>query len=135
AFLVYSLADPLSPSLVSNTPITTEYGLASDMIVSGNTVLVPAGTNSLFFGEFEGQFGNVLSLDVSNPSAPTVAGMLFPSTDPNVNTFQYDATIVNSQIAYIASSTSTGGSTQSGEGRVLVENYSNPADLTYSEVD
>ncbi len=84
---------------------------------------------------FQSQSGNVISIDVSNPAAPTLAGVLFGSSDPNASTTQLGATIVNSQIAYIASSTATGASTTDGVGRVLVVNYSNPAAMTYSEVD
>ena len=44
SLLIYSLADPLSPQLVSNTLI--DYQFMSDMLVEGNTVLVPtAGGN------------------------------------------------------------------------------------------
>ena len=49
---------------------------------------------------------------------------------------QFGGAIVNNQIAYIASSTNTGGSTQDGVGRVLVVDYSNPAALSVlGEVD
>ena len=106
-----------------------------DMVVEGNTVLVSLADYILFAGiEFNGQTGNVLSINVSNPAAPTLAGVLFGSSDPNANTTQQGVTIVNSQIAYVASSTNTGGSTQDGEGRVLVVNYSNPASLAYTQL-
>ena len=126
--LVYSLANPLSPALISSTSF--QYGFMDDMVVEGNTVLVSLADYILFAGiEFNGQTGNVLSINVSNPAAPALAGVLFGSSDPNANTTQQGVTIVNSQIAYVASSTNTGGSTQDGEGRVLVVNYSNPASL------
>ena len=131
--LIYSLANPLIPTLVSNTIFN--YGFLSDMVVEGNTVLVPVLSYSLFGGFLESQNGNVMSINVSNPSAPTLNSVLFGSSDSNANTTQFGATIVNSQIAYVASSTANGGSTTDGEGRVLVVNYSSPAALTYSEVD
>ncbi len=132
--LIYSLANPLSPSLVSETAF--QYGYLSDMVVEGNTVLVSVYSYFLMFGfQFDGQEGNVMSINVSNPAAPTLNTVLFSSTDANAGTTQFGVTIVNSQIAYVASSTNSGGSTQDGEGRVVVVNYSNPTDFTYSEVD
>ena len=133
--LIYSLANPLSPSRVSTT--TFNDGFLSDMVVEGDTVLVPVLSYDIFGGfAFEGQNGNVMAIDVSNPAAPTLDSALFGSADPNANTTQFGATIVNSQIAYIASSTATGGSTQSGTGRVLIVNYSDPSNLqNLGEVD
>ena len=105
------------------------------MVVEGNTVLVSVYSYFLMFGfQFDGQEGNVMSINVSNPAAPTLNTVLFSSSDANASTTQFGVTIVNSQIAYVASSTNSGGSTQDGEGRVLVVNYSNPTDFTYSEV-
>ncbi len=135
SLLIYSLADPLAPSLVSDTSFN--YGFLSDMVVEGNTVLVPVESYFLFGGiVFEDQSGNVMSIDISNPAAPVLGSVLFGSSDPNAGTTQFGATIVNSQIAYIASSTDSGGSTTDGVGRVLVVNYSNVDDIqNLGEVD
>ena len=139
--LIFSLATPTSPSLVSETTFQTN-GFLSDMVVSsdGNTLLVSVYSYYLAFGfAFEGQNGNVIAIDVSTPSAAVIAGngtgVLFGSTDPNANTTQFGVTLANSDYAYVASSTNTGYSTQDGEGRVLIVNYSNPADMTYTSVD
>ncbi len=142
--LIYSLAEPLSPQLLSDTsdfpdPLNgTDYytGFLNDMVVQGNTVLVPT-TSYVFFGGFEASEGNVLAIDVSNPSAPQLEGVLFPGDDNlNALTNQFGATIVNSQIAYIARSTSNGGNTQDGVGRVLVVDYSDPTNpIDLGEVD
>ncbi|MGA2259787.1 MAG: Ig-like domain repeat protein, partial [Thermoguttaceae bacterium] len=133
--LIYSLANPMSPSLVSETPFQSN-GFLSDMAVAGNTLLVSVYSYFLFGGiVFEGQNGNVLSINLSNPSAPTLNSVLFGTSDPNANTTQYGVTLANSQYAYVASSTNTGGDTQVGVGRVLIVNYSNPADITYTAVD
>ena len=134
-FLVFSLANPLSPTLVSETPF--QYGFLSEMLVSGNTVLVPTDGFDLF-GGLQDQFGTVMAIDVSNPAAPTESSVLFNSRGPTEggNTTQFGGTIVNSQIAYIASSTATGGSTQDGVGQVLIVNYSDPTNLQLlGEVD
>jgi len=143
--LIYSLTAPLSPHLVSNTAsfpdplngVTYNSGFLSDMVVQGNTVLVPTLAYYTFGGLFESQIGNVLAIDVSNPLSPQLKGVLFPGdTNPGSLTTQFGAAIVNSQIAYIASSTDTGYSTQNGVGRVLIVDYSNPANLNdLAEVD
>ncbi len=144
ALLIYSLAHPRSPQLVSDTsnfPRSlngTNYtsGFLSDMVVQGNTVLVPTSAFH-FFGIFDAQLGNVLAIDVSNPTAPQLEGVLFPGdNNPYSQTNQFGATIVNDQIAYIAGTTTHDGNTQNGVGRVLVVDYSNPTNPTYlGEVD
>ena len=74
---------------------------------------------------------------MSDPAAPQLEGVLFPgNNNPNSQTNQFGATIVNDQIAYIASTTTNGGSTQDGVGRVLVVDYSDPTNPTdLGEVD
>jgi len=138
SLLIFSLADPLSPQLVSNTLIN--YQFMSDMLVEGNTVLVPtAGGNfSFFFPGFLGSFGSVLSIDVSNPAAPTLANVLFNDmgSPDGGDTRQLGGAIVNDHIAYMASTTLTGSNVTNGVGRVLVVDYSNPNNLSVlGEVD
>jgi uncharacterized membrane protein len=135
--LVYSLADPRSPTLV-NGPTGTRFNYAfmNDMLVQGNTVLVPTGGISAFLGSITDQYGSLLCINVSNPAAPQLeppGSVLLYIPDPRFSNTanQNGGVIVNSQIAYIASTTSTGGATQIGEGRVLVVNYSNPSGLAF----
>ena len=138
--LVYSLTDPLNPALVngpSGTPIN--YAFASDMIVGGTTLLVPTSGFFVSGGTITSQFGTVLNIDLSNPAAPALVGVLNNGnpTPPYAGvTSQYDGVIVNSQIELVASTTSTGANEQSGVGRILVVDHSNPANLTLDpEVD
>jgi uncharacterized membrane protein len=136
--LIYSLADPLHPALVSHTLIN--YGFMSDLLVQGNTVLVPTdGVVTFSLADIiVNQIGSVLSIDVSNPAAPALAGVLFNNEGPphGGDTNQNGGVIVNDHVAYFASTTSTGGNTQTGIGRVLVVDYSNPANLSVlGEVD
>ncbi|HQU41768.1 MAG TPA: cadherin-like domain-containing protein, partial [Pirellulales bacterium] len=142
--LLYSLADPLSPTLVSNTQFSTSlngtaynYGFLSDMVAQGNTVLIPSSAFHFFGIVFDAQYGNVVAIDVSNPAAPALEGVLFPgTTNADSLTTQFGATIVNSQIAYVSSTTTTGGDTQNGVGRVLVVDYSDPTNMkVLREVD
>jgi uncharacterized membrane protein len=135
--LVYSLANPVSPSLASKTVIP--YLECTDMIVQGNTALVTTtGAPEDSSGNITDQFGTVLSIDVSNPAAPKLAGELFNNrgSPQGGDTNQDGGVIVNSQLAYIATTTSTGAAVESGTGRVLLVNYSNPVSLqVMSEVD
>jgi uncharacterized membrane protein len=131
--LVYSIAaDPLNPQLVSSTAF--DYEFLTDMLVQGNTVLVP--TNGYTFGILCGgicdQFGSMLSIDVSNPAAPTLASVLFNNRGVPLggDTNQDGGILVNNQLAYIASTTSVGADTQTGMGRILIVDYSNPANLS-----
>src|SRR5262249_10719447 len=131
--LVYTLAaNPQAPQLVSSTGFNYEF--IQDMLVQGTTVLVPTAG----FFSFGDQFGTVLAIDIHDPTAPRQAGVLFNNRGEPTggDTLQIGGAIVNNQIAYIASSTSTGGNTQSGVGRILVVDYSDPTNLmVLREVD
>ncbi len=134
--LIYSVTDPLNPQLVSNTPIN--YVFMRGLLVQGNTILVPTGGADYFAGVLSYQFGSLVSLDVSNPAKPVLNDVLYNNrgTPDGGDTNQNGGTIVNDQIAYIASSTSTGTNPQTGVGRVLVVDYSDPTNLSVlGEVD
>jgi uncharacterized membrane protein len=134
--LIYSLADPLNPTLLSHTPI--DYSFLSELLVQGNTVLVPTYGAGYFAGFLSSQFGSLLSLDVSNPASPALSDVLYNTLGAPYggDTNQNGGAIVNDHLAYIASSTSTGSNSQSGTGRVLMVDYSNPTSLSVlGEVD
>jgi uncharacterized membrane protein len=143
--LDYSLADPLHPALV-NGPSGTQFNFIflSDMLAEGNTLLATTAGQLNFLGGIFAQIGTVLSIDVSNPAAPTLVNTLagFNSPPPGQSapyigtTNQGGGVIVNNHIAYIVGSTSTGSQTQTGEGRVLVVDFSDPTNLkVLDEVD
>ena len=124
--LVYSLADPLNPSLVSQTAFPYEF--AEDMLVSGDTILVP----TIVYWSYGSENGNVVAINVSNPAAPTYSGVLYPSG--TTTTTDFTGTMVNSQIAYVACTTRQDYGTTDGVGQVLVVNYSDPTKLAYTAV-
>ena len=126
--IVYDLTNPLQPSLVSNTVIDQRF--LGGMYVQGNVAIVPL--DGYFFGGnfIEGQFGNLIALDLSDLSHPTLAGMLYGSGDPGADHQEYGAVIVNSGLAYVAINGSTGSSTQSGVGQVSLVNISDPTHPT-----
>src|SRR5262249_1026139 len=82
-------------------------------------------------GNITDQYGSVLSIDVSNPAAPKLAGELFNNrgSPQGGDTNQDGGVIANSQLPYIRSTNTNGAAVQNGTGRVLLVNYSNPASL------
>ena len=141
ALLIFNLSsNPSNPRWLATRPSTTDSSATwSSRAMAIRCWCRSTRINILYGFEFIGQTGNVIAIDVSTPSQPEIAGggtgVLFGSTDPNAATAQYGVTLVNSQYAYVASSTANDGRTQNGEGRVVIVNYSNPADMTYTEVD
>lgn len=128
--LIYSLADPLNPTKVSSTVVP--YQFLQEMLVQGNTILVPtAGVSYFPPNSIFDQFGSVLSVDVSNPAAPHLKDELFNNRGAPAggDTRQSGGVFVNNSIAYICSTTSTGGNINSGVGRVLIVDYSDPTNL------
>ena len=129
--LVYSLANPSSPQLLSNT--TIPYAFPDDLVVQGNTAFIPiGGTSNDGNGNITDQYGDFLAVDLSNPAAPQLAGVLFNNrgAPQGGDSNQFDAVPINSQVTYVAGSTSTGANTQSGNGSVLVVNTANPASMS-----
>ena len=130
--LVYSLANPTSPQLLSNT--TIPYAFISGLAVQGNTAFITL--DGIHYdtgnGDITDQNGDVLAVDLSDPAAPQLEGRLFTDrAAPNGgNSNQLDAVPINGQVTYAAGSTSTGASTQSGSGNVLVVNTADPSSLS-----
>ncbi len=80
--LIYSLADPLNPQLVSNT--TVDYQFVTDLLVNstGTAAFIPLDGVDEFFGSIDAQTGDLLSLDLSNASQPKLADVLFNNNGP-----------------------------------------------------
>jgi uncharacterized membrane protein/transglutaminase-like putative cysteine protease len=130
---LHPAASPTSPQLISRTPF--HFASIADLLVQGNTVVVP--TAAYVFnsnGELLNQAGTVLAIDVSNPAAPALASVLFndPNQPPGLGGANphLGGVLVNSQVAYIASTTATGSDNQTGVGRLLVVNGSDPRNLS-----
>ena len=69
------------------------------------------------------------------PGSAQLAGVLFNNlgAPEGSNSNQWDAVPINSQVTYVAGSTSTGANTQSGSGSVLVVNTANPASMSVAD--
>ncbi len=131
-FLVYSLSNPTSPTLLGNT--TINYYQVGSMFVQGTTAYVTtAGTYASGAGAstITDQFGDFLAIDFSNPASPTLSGSLVNTLGTpeggasNIN----GSAAASSSLAYVVGSTSTGGDTQTGTGQLQVVDVSNPASL------
>ncbi len=136
--LVYSLANPLAPTKVSDTLFN--YHFPSDLLIDGTTLLVPTQGLGFNGNGLTDEYGSLLSIDLSNPAAPVLDDVLYDDrgAPDGGDTRQLGGAVVQSGLAYIASSTSTASlnSINPGGGRVLVVDDSNPSQLSaIGEVD
>ncbi len=132
--LIYSLSNPLSPSLVSNTKIN--YHFVAGLFTEGTTAFVPIGGETYFAGTLlSDQFGDLVSIDFSNPGSPKLADVLFNDRgapdggDHNVNS----GVAVNSQYTYIATTSAVGDEGEVGNGELLVVDNSNPSQMVVTK--
>ncbi len=132
--LIYSIASPTSPTLISDTPIN--YHFFSDMYIQGSTVFFPLNGVSTFVGVIlDDQFGDFVSVDFSDPSAPKLSDVLFNNRgEPDGGDYlENGVTAVNSQTMYVASTTSKGSNSQVGSGELLVVNTSDPTHMAVTD--
>ncbi|HWB10387.1 MAG TPA: DUF4214 domain-containing protein [Pirellulales bacterium] len=119
--LIYSLANPNTPTLVRTMSIP--YAMLNGMTVHGTTAYFStSGIKYDANGTVTSQVGNLVAVDFSNPAVPTIAKALFddlPQPDGHAANIG-QTVVVNDQIAYVTSSSSTGGNTQTGTGQLLV---------------
>ncbi len=138
-FLVYSLANPTSPTLLSNTAINYQIAeIPYSLFVQGTTAYVVtdgidwsgAGPSTI-----TDQNGDLLAIDFSTPASPSVVGSLISNaTAPSGGTGNINgAAAVSSSLAYSVGSTSTGSATQAGSGQLQVVNIANPATLAVTD--
>jgi uncharacterized membrane protein len=128
--LIYSISNPLSPTLVSNTQIN--YHFIADMFVEGTTAFFPIGGIDTFVNVIlTDQFGDFLAVDFSNPAQPRLADVLFNNRGaPDGGDYiENGEAVVNSQLTYVASTTSKGSNSQVGSGELLIVNTSDPTHL------
>lgn len=130
-FLIYSLADPTAPALVSNTQFN--YHFMSDMFVEGDVAYFPLSGVSTFVGVIlTDQFGDFLAVDFGDPTAPRIADVLFNDRGaPDGGDHPQNAgEMVNGRYAYVVGTSSTGSASQDGLGRVLIVDTSDASSLS-----
>jgi hypothetical protein len=133
-FVTYDISKPASPKQISSATVNKKF--FGPPYFQGNNAFF--GTNEIVFGSgypgpITDQGGDFVSLDVTSFSAPTVLGTLETQTHGSVNggSFNVVGTIpYNSQLAYVASTTSQGGATQTGVGQLWVVNTANPSAMS-----
>lgn len=133
-FRAYDLTSPSSPNLIASTTVNKQFfGLP---YFEGNTAFF--GANVITFGSgypgpITDQAGDFVSLDVTNFSAPVVLGALETQTHGPVEggSFNvYGYTPYSGQLAYVTSTTSQGGATQTGVGQLWAVDTSNPSAMS-----
>ncbi|HEV3341450.1 MAG TPA: transglutaminase domain-containing protein, partial [Pirellulales bacterium] len=130
--LVYTLANPKSPALAGS--VTVPYASLNGMTVEGTTAYFTTSgiTYDPSSGSISQQFGDVAAVDFSNPASPQFLGVGFNDlgSPQGHNGAENDLEPITSSLAYVAGSTSTGPSTQTGTGRILLVNTSNPSSMS-----
>ncbi len=130
--LVFSLADPANPQLVSNTPIDQRF--LADLIVNstGTVAFVPLDGEYFSGSTVFSLFGNFVSIDLSNPTQPTQAGTLFNSNyEPSgENMWEDGGALVTDDIAYVTGREPGGGDVTNNTGNLLVVNVSDPTNMS-----
>ena len=145
SLLIYSLANPSSPTLMGQTPITISGGIPSHLTgftISNNYVY----TSSFWYrytissDQIFSQFGESIVININDPVNPSVAGVIFndppdSSTgypDGTSNTWQTAA--VNSDVLLVGTTSATGSVVGSSpQGLVMVVDTTSPASTSVIE--
>ncbi|MGQ0592075.1 MAG: hypothetical protein ACT4QB_05330 [Gammaproteobacteria bacterium] len=143
--VVYSLTDPLIPQRLGSTP-EIPYNFAGDLAITDTHAFVTTLAFIFFLanGDIFAHIGDVLSFDISVPSAPRLDDVLFNThgtnndgvgsvsgVDRSGGDFNvFSLTQADAQTLLAISTTVTGGDTQSGTGVVRAVDITNPANLT-----
>jgi uncharacterized protein (TIGR03437 family) len=134
SFLAYDVSNPTSPNQIGATTVDKDY--FGPPYFDGNTAFF--GMNEIdFAGGYPGmitdQSGDFVSLDVTNFSDVSVLGTTETQTHGAVSggSFNvFNAIPYSSQLAYVASTSSQGGATQTGMGQLWVVNTSKPSAMS-----
>ena len=115
SLLVYSLADPLNPTLLGQTTITqtgSGFTTSPPLVVNNHAYLSDYFFRYLLSGhQILQQHGELISIDISNPAAPTVDGVVYnlppdpTSGYPDGDSFVYQVAAVNNQTLLAGSTT------------------------------
>jgi uncharacterized membrane protein len=125
--LTYSLVDPLNPILTAQSSVPRQF--LSDLFIAGDHAIATTTGIEFFAGNVLNQFGDVSSLNLSNPAAVSISDELY---GPVNNIFNHNGgEIADSNTLYVTSTTSNGGfsNTQLGYGVVRVVDTTNLTDL------
>lgn len=127
--LVFDLANPTAPNLVSNTNQNRHF-ISTLFFRDRTAYMALAGIR--YSGCFlSSQFGDFATFDFDNFTNPQfLDALLNPTNPPDGGTnYVWQGIPVNDQVALVASSTSTGAALP-GVGRILAVDVSDPANLS-----
>jgi uncharacterized protein (TIGR03437 family) len=124
----FSLANPAQPQLVQQSALSKQF--VSGVAHRGNYAFAVYNSISFSGSSFQGQNGDLVSIDLSNPQSPKVVYALSGSLGGTLgpNSF-FDIIAVNDTTIYAASSSSTGSQTTVGTGQLLVVDTTDPTNL------
>ncbi len=125
-YSAFDLSNPLQPTLIAATEINKRF--FGGPVYMGNLAFVPTEANTFIVGSWDGSLGDLLAVDLTNFSAPTLLGTLErPQIDPVYGgpTPVTGATLADTSLIYLGGATSTGGA-NNGVGRLQVVDVSNP---------
>lgn len=142
---LYTLSDPQNPQPLGSTP-EIPYNFAEDLAITDTHAFVTmkATIFSLANRDILAHVGDVLSFDISVPSAPRLDDVLFNTNGTNNDGVGsvgdidrsggdfsvFSVTQADAQTLLVSSTTVTGGDTQSGTGLVRVLDIGAPGNLS-----
>lgn len=136
SFLAFNLANPSSPQPIAGTIVNKRHFGIPQYI--GNYAFVPTWAITTAFSSWQNQFGDLVSVDLTNFAAPRVASTLeVPQIDPALggSTVVMGVTQADSALLYAGGSTSTLGPGSCyfcgnlGIGRLQVVDTSKPDEI------
>ena len=125
-FSAFSLSNALQPQLIAASPINKRF--FGTPVYIGNVAFVPTGAETTYLGGWDGEFGDLLAVDLTNFASPVLLGT---AERPEVDAVYGGATPVlgatqaGSSLVYLGGSTSTGGA-NNGVGRLQIVDVTNP---------
>ncbi len=138
--LIYSLATPSAPTLLGQTPLTYQSNQSFNIegfTISGGHVYTTSHHSRFLTsnGQIFEQYGQSFDVDITNPMAATVDGVIFNDPPNSSDFFPAEGTsnfwqvaAVNSNVLLIGTTTATGTDDGSDvNGLVMVVDTSNPA--------
>ena len=124
ALLVFSLTNPAAPQFLGSTALPDLINGDGGLVVQNGYAFLDGWYFYSYGGPFN-EFGDLTSVDLSNPSAPSIVGSLYGSSGGS--SFDFRTVAVNDDTLLVASTTGTGTDIQSGTGCVLVVDTTDPA--------
>jgi hypothetical protein len=132
-FSAFSLTNPLQPQLVAATPIVKHF--FGQPVYIGNDAFVPTNETTYFDGGLDGQYGDLLAVDLTDFSAPNLVATLeqpqltvSTSGETSGPNSVFSATQADTSLLYIGATTSTGNA-NNGAGILQTVDVANPTQM------